>query len=164
MLLLLVAVTLLGVGCQLRIVTGETVEESPDGPRVCLTYRYSGYRGPLVGGGTRTCVDFHGAPLTMRCYEDAVVGHSWPDACVDGRYSEWALAVLPVMRIAILFVPFAALALGLLGGAQVIRYLGSRAGWRPLHADVAGLVAGVVLVPVTGIFLFLVLLYAPYAF
>lgn len=100
----------------------------------------------------------------MRCYQDAVVGHDWPDACADGRYSEWALAVLPVTRTAILFVPYAAIALGVLGGAHVIRYLGSRAGWRPPYADVAGLVAGLVLVPVSGIFLFLLLLYAPFAF
>ncbi len=132
LLLLLVAATLLGVGCQLMIVTGKTVEESPDGPRVCLTYRYSG-EPDQFGSGTRTCVDWQGAPLTMRCYRDAAVGDRPPDACIDGRLSDRALTIRAFLRGVEAFLPFLALVLGVGCGVAAARLVGGP-GWRATAA------------------------------
>ena len=65
-------IALLTTGCTQRIVTAKTIEQSDTGPRVCVSYRYTG--APKYLTAIKTCSDEHGEPLNLRCYNDAKIG------------------------------------------------------------------------------------------
>ena len=147
---LLLVVALLTTGCTYRIVADKTIEQSEHGPQVCVSYRYSG---DSSGRGTSRCSDDRGEPLTLRCYADAKVGDGWPDACSDGRLSDRALAIRPVLRGALAFTPVLSLVIGLISGVYVTKRINAP-GWRDIAAGFVGAVVGLGLFVGTLILLF----------